>query len=49
MRVGRGSPEGAPDGVDDGEPAEAEVAGGVLTVAGPARIGRTRVAFTARR
>jgi riboflavin kinase / FMN adenylyltransferase len=49
VRVGRGSPDLAGAGDDEGEPAEAEVAGGALTVAGPARIGRTRVAFTARR
>jgi len=54
VQVGRGSP-GAEDAeserepVDDGEPGEATVADGVLTVAGPRRSGRTRVAFTARR
>ena len=49
VRVGAGSPEAPGAAEDEGEPAEAEVARGALTVAGPARIGRTRVAFTARR
>jgi hypothetical protein len=54
VQVGRGSPgadvaENERGPVDDGEPGEATVADGVLTVAGPRRSGRTRVAFTARR